>query len=208
MDGDRILEEFMAAWEAGRSPDPDAYVDRAAEAEQVELSERIRTYLMVAPDPVYDEMAWAAAAADPVAARAAEIPLGDPEPWPALLPRLRARAGMSWADVARGLGVSRPEKAEGYLVAMERGEHDPRRVTSRALEALGRLLGVPAEALGWTGGGPPPALLRAAAPAPAAGGSAAPPPAPDLSALEEIAERVSRPAHDWDDADELFLGGR
>jgi transcriptional regulator with XRE-family HTH domain len=196
-DPDRILADFTRAWEAGELPDPDAFLARARADEQGPLSERIRAYLAVAPEPDYDDAAWARLAADPAARRAAEFPLGAPEPWPTLLPRLRARAGLTWAEVARGLGVARPERAERYLVAMERGDHEPRRVTRRALDALGRALGVPAETLAWTGGPPQPALLRAAA--------AGPPP---LEELELIADLATRDADDWDDADLLFLGGR
>jgi transcriptional regulator with XRE-family HTH domain len=205
-DPDRILAEFTRAWEAGELPDPDAFLARAPASEQPALSDRIRAYLAVAPEPDYDDAAWARLTADPAARRAAELPLGAPEPWPSLLPRLRARAGLTWAEVARGLGVARPERAERYLVAMERGEHEPRRVTRRALDALGRVLGVPAEALAWTGGPAQPALLRAApSAAPAAAAAPAPPP---LEELELMADLATRDADDWDDADLLFLGGR
>lgn len=200
-DADRILSEFTRAWEAGELPDPDDFLARASAGERPELSSRIRAYLAVAPEPDYDEAALTRLAADPAAARAAELPLGAPEPWPSLLPRLRARAGLSWAEVAARLDVQRPERAERYLEAMEDGSHEPRRVTRRALEALARILAVPVDALGWTGAPPRPALLRAA-PAPAA---AAPPP---LDELELMADLATRDASDWDDTDLLFLGGR
>lgn len=196
-DPDRILDEFMRAWEAGQTPDPDAYLDRAAPDRQLELSEAIRAYLLVAPEPVYDEATWARLSLDPAAIRAAEMPLGEPEPWASLLPRLRERAGVTWAEVARRLGVSRPERAEEYLVAMERGDHDPMRVTSRALDAIGRILGVPSDALAWRGSQPGPALLRAATQAP-----------PSVDALEVIADMGMTDAGDWDDSDDLFFAGR
>lgn len=196
------LSQFIRAWEAGERPDPDAYVDRVPVAERHALSRQILDYLEVAPEPEYDAAGLAALAADPAAARAAEIPLGGPEPWPSLLPRLRARAGVTWADVARSLGVSRPERAEGYLAAMEAGSHEPRRVTRRALDAIARALSVPVDALAWTGPEPAPALLRAPAPAAAAG------PPPSLKSLETLADLATTDADDWDDADLLFLGGR
>ena len=91
---------------------------------------------------------------------------------------------------------------------MERGEHDPRRVTRRALDALGRILGVPWETLSWTGGpAPTGALMRSSAPTPASDGAAAPAP-PDVDALEIIADMALTPADDWDDSDDLFLAGR
>ena len=206
-DPDRILSEFMRAWEAGAVPDPDEYLDRVPVEQQAGLSEQIRTYLLVAPEPEYDAPTWSRLAADPAAVRAAAWPLAEPEPWPSLLPRLRTRAGLSWADVAGRLGVSRPERAERYLRDMERGEHDPRRVTRRALDALARIFGVPADALAWTGGGtaPAPALLRSSAPAPVSGEAGGP---PDVDALEVIADMALTEADDWDDSDELFLAGR
>ena len=73
---------------------------------EAELSQRIRTYLMLAPEPTYDAPTWNRLAMDPAAVRAAAWPLGEPEPWPSLLPRLRSRAGLTWADVAARLGVS------------------------------------------------------------------------------------------------------
>jgi transcriptional regulator with XRE-family HTH domain len=200
-DADRILTEFMQAWEAGRRPEPDAFIDRAPRDQRHGLSKDIQTYLMIAPEPEYDEESWAALAASPAAARALEIPLGEPEPWPSLLPRLRARLGLGWSDVARRLEVSRPEKAERYLEAMERGEHDPRRVTRRALERLGQIFAVPADALAWMGpAGPAPAgaVLRSSVPSVPA----------DVDALAYLAELATTDADEWDDSDALFLGGR
>lgn len=198
-DLDRILSEFMDAWEAGRVPDPDAYLERVAPSEQHELSAQIRAYLAIAPEPAYDEATWQRLCDDPAALRAQSIPLGEPEPWPSLLPRLRQRLGLSRRDVAARLGVKRPEKAERYLTAMEDGSHEPRRVTRSALARLAAVLGVTEDALGWTGGAPSPALLRAAAPPAAAA------PAIDLDVLADLA---TTPADEWDDSDELFCGGR
>lgn len=194
------LEAFARAWEAGRVPDPDDYLERVPLSERAALSERLRTYLLTAPEPEYSEATWEALAADPAVARAAALPLGDPEPWPTLLPRLRARARVSWAEVAGSLGVSRPDRAEDYLEAMERGEHAPARVTRRALAAIARALDVPADALAWTGP-PPAALLRA----PAAAGALAP---SALEELDRIADLATRDADAFDDVELLFCGGR
>lgn len=194
------FEAFARAWEAGELPDPDAYLSQARPAERAELSERIRAYLAVAPEPEWDDDAWSQLAADPAVARALEIPLTEPEPWPSLLPRLRARARVTWAEVARSLGVTRPERAQEYLEAMERGEHEPARVTRRALDAIGRALDVPVEALLWTGPPPKPAMFRAASPVAASPGT--------LEELDRIADLATRDAGDFDDADLLFCGGR
>jgi hypothetical protein len=72
-------------------------------------------------------------------------------------------------------------------------------VSRRALDALGRILGVPADALAWSGPGPQPAgaVLRATNAAPAG-----------VDRLARLAELATTDADDWDDADDLFLGGR
>lgn len=199
-DTDPVLSEFIRAWERGALPDVDDYLARVAPEQRDELSDQITTYLMLAPEPEYDEADWQRLAADPVAQRVAASTLEEPEPWPSLLPRLRERAGRSWRQIAERLGVSSPERAARYLEKMESGEHDPQRVSETLLERLGKALEVSTDALSWRGGpaAAAPALYRAAAPAPSE------PP----SHLEVLADLAMTPAAAWDDVDELFLGGR
>jgi hypothetical protein len=67
--------------------------------------------------------------------------------WPQTLPRLRARAGLSIADLARrivqrfALGAGDEDRAAAYLERMERGELEPSRVSRRLLDVLGEALG-------------------------------------------------------------------
>jgi transcriptional regulator with XRE-family HTH domain len=199
-DTDHVMSEFIRAWERGERPDVDDYLARVAADARDELSGQITTYLMVAPEPEYDDDAFAALHADPVAQRIAGMRFDEPEPWPSLLPRLRARAGLTWAAVAERLGVSSPVRAERYLERMESGDHDPIRVSETLLERLGRILGVGADVLAWRGGPAASATpLFRSAPAPAASM-----PPPDLEALADLAMTPASP----DDVDELFLGGR
>lgn len=204
---DQILSEFIDAWNAGRRPDVDEFLGRVPDEQQAELAEEITTFLAFAPTPAYDEAALSALRADPAVAAAAQALAGESSQWPMLLPRLRERAGLSLADVARqvssflGLG-GREEKTERYLADMERDALDPSGVSRRVLDALGRVLGTDATDLGSAGdaGGwarPAPALLRGKADE------------LQISDLETLADAMTTDSPvDWDEVDELFRGGR
>jgi transcriptional regulator with XRE-family HTH domain len=195
-----ILGEFIAAWQAGDRPRLPDFLQRVPAADRDELAEQIQTYLFVAPEPEYDEATWTAMTADPMVATVAAASM-EPEPWPQLLPRLRERARLSLADVAGRLGL-RPElapKAEQLLGEMESGELDPSLPTHGLLERLARILGVTTAALDWRGGAPAgpgaPLLYRSTAED------------ADYS-VALLSEALVTDAGDWDEADELFLGGR
>jgi transcriptional regulator with XRE-family HTH domain len=194
-----ILSQFIAAWNAGERPRVDAFLGRVSPAERDELADQIETFLMLAPEPEYDEETWAAMLADPVAGGIAATPMGA-EPWPSLLPRLRARAGLTIADVADRLGIRQEQtpKAIRLLEQMEAGGLDPKRPSRSLLERLGEILGVPSQTLDWRGGG--------AAPAPALYRAPAPPTAEQR--LDLLTEGLLTDADEWDEVDELFLGGR
>ena len=138
--------------------------------------------------------------ADRTVASVAEASM-TPEPWPSLLPRLRERAGLSIAAVAERLGVGAPlrDKAELRLEQMESGAVDPRRVSRPLLERLGTILGVPASALdsAW---GRPRRVGRCAVPRDCR--------LPEAQRLDLLAEALLSDADEWDEVDELFLGGR
>src|SRR5215212_349349 len=142
-----ILGEFIAAWNAGQRPRLDAYLDRVPAEDQDELADQIQTFLMIAPEPDYDEKSWAEMSSHPSVAHVAAASM-EPEPWPSLLPRLRARVGLTIAQVVENLKVSGDRaKAERLLAQMESGELDPRRPSRTLLERLGRILGVSAQTL-------------------------------------------------------------
>jgi len=195
----RILSEFIAAWNAGERPRVDVFLGRVSPAEREELAGQIETFLMLAPEPGYDEETWAAMLADPAAGGIAATSLSA-EPWPSLLPRLRARAGLSLAEVAERLGISREKtpKAIRLLDQMEAGGLDPSRPSRSLLERLGEILGVPSGTLDWRGGGAPPAPALYRAPT-------AP---PAEQRLDLLTAGLLTDADEWDEVDELFLGGR
>lgn len=197
-----ILGEFIAAWNAGDRPRLGAYLERVPEGDRDELAEQIQTFLMIAPEPEYDEATWSQMTAAPMIARAAAEAM-EPEPWPQLLPRLRERARLSLPDVVERLGIGGAgrEKAERLLGEMESGSLDPLRPSRSLLERLAGIFGVSPEALDWRGGGPQPA---AAAPA-LYRMTGEPTPEGRLGVL---ADALVADADAWDEVDELFLGGR
>jgi hypothetical protein len=208
-DPDRILSDFIDAWNAGDRPDVDAYLARAGETDREQLAADIVAFVAFAPTPDYDDDALAAIRAEPAVARTAEAAHAPGGLWPALLPRLRERAALSTGQLAAGLvgalglPADREPKTRAYIERLEAGELEPRGLSGRLLDGLARLLAVPrAELEGASAfGGPPaaPALFRAEGPAAAA----------LRDDLDVIADALAAPpAEEWDEVDELFRGGR
>ena len=206
LSADQILSEFIDAWNAGARPDVDDYVARAADDERAELAEQLIAFLSVAPTPAYSDEALAA------------IRSGLPTttaPLPQLLVHLRARLGLSAADLAGrlvddlGLGEKAAPKTTGYLERLERGALDPAGVSRRVFDALARVFAVPRSELegaadlgSWVAVPVAPAaapVFRADAPA-----------ARQVERhLEVLADALHSPGQIVrDDVDQLFLGGR
>jgi hypothetical protein len=196
MTADRILSEFIDAWRTGDRPDAGEYVDRAPPQDRPQLAAAIDTFMALAPEPDYDDQAWAALSADPMIERIAV------DAWSALLPRLRARHGLSLdglaTTLAERLGVPVP-KTRAYLDDLEHDRLIPQRLSRRLLDALGAALGAPAAWLERAGAGP-------AAPAGALYRRAQP--GATEQRLEVIADAMLADAGEWDEVDELFQGGR
>jgi transcriptional regulator with XRE-family HTH domain len=195
-----ILGEFIAAWNSGQRPRLGSYLERVPSADRDELGEQIETFLLLAPEPEYDERTWDEMTAHPSVASVAAASMA-PEPWPSLLPRLRERAGLTVTQLAGRLGLAAGQrsKAARMLEQMEAGELDPRRPSRPLIERLGAILGVSPSTLDWRGGGPvapAPALYRSTTDSPAA------------ERLDLLADALLTDADEWDEVDELFLGGR
>jgi transcriptional regulator with XRE-family HTH domain len=207
---DQVLSEFMDAWNAGRRPSVDDYLEKVAPAERDELAEQIGTWLSVAPAPAYDADATAAIRADPLFERVMAITTAEGGALSVELPVLRARAGLGIAQVARklvaALGLQRgdEERTADYLERVESGELDPARLSRRLLDALAGVLDVTGERL----------LAAADLPRPAAAGGAlfrAEAGSGDWLAeeTEAIAAAAFTPAPaTMGELDRLFLGGR
>lgn len=207
---DRVLSEFIDDWNAGRRPRVEDYLARVEPHERDQLADEIGSWLQVAPTPAYDDAALAEIRAAP-AVRAAQDAFGTRSGlWPALLPRLRARAQLTVSGAAQRLAETlgfqgREAKVERYLAEMEEGSLEAERVSTRVLDGLGRVLGASAAELRRTG--------ALSGPAPAAATSAAffradDPTSDQLQELEVMADAMlaGAPA-EWDEVDEAFLGG-
>ena len=204
---DRILSEFVDAWNAGRRPRVEDFLARAAPARRAALAAALGDWLAVAPTPAYDDAALAGIRAEPVLLAVLAATAAGSGRWPELLPHLRGRAGLALRELAErvaaavGLPGEAPRTA-AYLGRMERGELDAERVSRRLLDALGTALGVGADV-----------LAEAGAPHPAPAGGAlfrgesrhADAIAEELEALARAALRPAPPP--LDALDRLFLGG-
>jgi hypothetical protein len=206
-DPDRILSDFVDAWNAGRRPDLDEHLARAPAGDREQLLADITAFVAFAPTPDYDDAALAAIRAVPAVAAGAAATAAPGGLWPALLPRLRERAALSTAQLAAGLvgalglPADREPKTRGYLERLEAGELEPRGLSGRLLDALARVLGVPRadlEGASLFGAPAAAALFRAEGPA-----------AETLRAdLDVIADALAAPSGaGWDDVDELFRSG-
>ena len=212
-DRDRILSEFIDAWNAGERPDVDDYLARAPAEERGELADQLVSFLSVAPTPAYSDAALAAIRADPIVAEVLAAPEQRGGLLPMLLSTLRERFGVTTPQLAGelvrelDLPSDRQEKTASYLDRLERGELEPTRVSRRVFDALARLFRVPRaelEGAGDLGGFGPPAMAAGAVFR--AEEDAAEAVAPHL---ELLAEALAAPgSEDRDVVDDLFLGGR
>ena len=205
---DKLLSDFIDAWNAGERPRVGDYLARAEPAERDELASRLEEWLLVAPTPDYSEQTLAEIRAEPAFAGAlAEID-AQPGPWPEALPRLRERVGLSVRDLAsRVTGAfglrGQEQRAEAYLEQMERGQLDASSVSRRLLGVVADALGASAEALSRSGG-----MMRPAAPGAFLYRAESEPSASveeDLDVLARAA--LSSPPPPMDELDRLFLGG-
>ena len=143
-DPDRILGEFVDAWNAGRRPDVDEYLARAGDADREQLAADLVAFLAFAPTPEYDDAALAAIRSEPVVAGVAGAAREQRRPQPAA-PLRRGRGvrdGGLGADRGERRGVvlgRRSEREEGGDV---RGEL----VAPAGLDAREVLVGVGAPA--------------------------------------------------------------
>jgi hypothetical protein len=204
------LSAFIEAWNSGRRPDVDEYLERAPAPEREELAGLIRTFLLEAPVPAYSEETLAAIQADPATRKVAALLDEEAGLWPGLLPRLRHRMKLKREEVVAqlaemlGFGANAP-KVRAYYHEMETGTLDPRGVSRRVLEALAGIFGVSTGELEAAGDysvafSPEAAFLRRL------DGLAA-------SADHVLAESMEYGSpggepEEWDEVDRLFRGGR
>ena len=103
LDRDRILSEFIDAWNAGSRPDVDDYIARAPAEQQGELADQLLSFLTFAPTPSYDDDTLAAIRAEPIVAAALAAPAQRGGLLPSLLTSLRERFSMTTPQLASEL---------------------------------------------------------------------------------------------------------
>jgi hypothetical protein len=207
-DVDRLLADYISEHQMGGDADPREYLSRARPTERTELAVLIDAYLVRAPRQPFDQAAFRGSSAERTVDELERAVAGRAGLWPAVLPRLRDRAGLKRSTLverlANALGVSdRHEKVAGYYHEMEQGLLPAEGVSDRVLEALGQLVGEPTRVLRDAGQAlTPPGVGPAAAPAVAFARRAFGEP----GAAEPGAAPVP-PEAEWDEVDELFRGG-
>jgi transcriptional regulator with XRE-family HTH domain len=205
---DRVLSDFIDAWNTGQRPDVDAFLARVDEPERSVLADEIATFVTWSPDPDYDDAALDAIAAEPIVQEVVASLRQPSGLWPALLPRLRRRASLTTQQLAQrltvalGLPTGSETKTERYLDHLEAGELDPTRLSRRLIDGLGGALGVSSGLL-------TDATARFSMPAPAPLFRAEAVAAADTQDdLDLLADALTTPATaDWDEVDALFRGG-
>ena len=207
-DLDRLLAEYIAEHRAGGEADPREYLSRAPTAQRTELAALIDTYLAHAPRRPFDQSRFRGSPAERTVDELERAIAGQAGLWPALLPRLRVRAGLKRSALVErlsgALGVSsRQDKVAGYYHQMEQGRLPAQGVSDKVLDALGQLVGESARTLREAG--------RALSP-PGEGPSRAPAAAFARRAYSDAdagdaAAAPPRARAEWDEVDELFRGG-
>jgi hypothetical protein len=199
---DRTLSAFIDAWLAGERPRLEDYLERVKPSERAALADAIDDFITLAPLPRYDDETLRAIRAEATGTATASSAL------PALLTRARASAGVTVRDLAARLastlGVSgREAKIEDYVERLEHGDLDTRRLSRRLLDALGDVLTIDRETLDGASqlGGVAPAGIRLRGGDPRTAGQV-------RDKLDALADLMATPAPDqWDEIDQLFLGG-
>ena len=212
---DKVLSDFIDAWNAGRRPRVGEYLARVDETARDDLAGELATWLELAPEPELSDDAWEEIRSQPAVAAAVAAYDLEPEPLADLVRALRSQHGLERGELARRIAeaLAVPEgatpKVERYVGSIEEGSLDPRGLSGRVLEALARALDVARSRLEAA------ADAVASAPMPAA-----PAASPLYRADDEDAERLretfeiaaaalSQPAPEpWDEVDRLFRGGR
>ena len=120
---EQALQAFIAAWEEGRRPRLDDYIERVPPADQAALANAIADFMAYAPTPEYDATQMAEIRAEPnlvaVREQLASLP-----PLPQLVRKERERAGLSLRAVAiavaQTVGLGRARGADRGLPGQAR----------------------------------------------------------------------------------------
>lgn len=143
---EKVLGEFIEAWNAGLRPEVDRYLERVPDADRDDLASELQLWLEVAPSPDYDEATLAEIATEPALIAALAAGVEAAAPWSVRVRRLRENAGLALEQVGERIAavVGAPQEAKRtvrYLDQLEHDELDERRVSERLVSALAAVLG-------------------------------------------------------------------
>jgi hypothetical protein len=199
-----LFEAFKREFTAHGYADPCEYLADLEGIQRAELLGLIDAYLDRAPAGAIDNVAYPTSAAAQVVDALDQVAAQPAGMLPIVLPRLRRRANLRRAELAKrlaselGLGGKEKRIEEAYH-ELETGQLDSAGLTRSLLEALGKILGESADVLREFGRhlGRPSAT-----------------PAPPAVAFGRQAPRATGPPRtptsegdEWDEVDELFRGG-
>jgi hypothetical protein len=201
---ERLLSEFIDAWNRAGRPQVDSYLERAPADERDELASAIGAFLEAAPRPSYSDETLAELMRDPAVVASLRSLSGRSGLLPSLLPRLRRHARLPRGEVAQRLAAAlgfpgEQVRTSRYLHELETGTLPASGVSRRVFQALADLLGASREELERAGsfeglGGELPAAAYFRSPGPPTAG-------------EIDVERRAPLPEQRDELDRLFLGG-
>jgi hypothetical protein len=144
-DVEQLMASYIAEHRRGETADPVSYLERAAPSDRRELAALIDAYLARSPRRPLEPQSNRNELAQATVESLHRSFTGQSGLWPALLPRLRARAGLEQdalikrLALALGAGEHNATIARCYR-AMEAGSWPADGVSDRVLEALANLL--------------------------------------------------------------------
>jgi hypothetical protein len=144
-DVEQLLASYIAEHQRGETADPVSYLERAAPSERRELASLIDTYLARSPRHPLEPQPNRNTLAQATVESLQRSFTGQSGLWPALLPRLRARAGLDQGALIDRLALAldageRNGKIARYYRSMEAGSLPADGVSDRVLQALANLL--------------------------------------------------------------------
>ncbi|MGH2744402.1 MAG: hypothetical protein ACRDN8_18375 [Thermoleophilaceae bacterium] len=210
-DVERLLTEYQEAHRSGGQADPRPYLAQVSGVDRELLAGLIDAYLAHAPRRSFSAVAFGESRAASVAEEVQRSLAGASGMWPALLPRLRARARLRRAELVAQLAArlgaqAQQDKVGLYYHQMEQGLLPEAGVSDTVLEALGKIVDSTASALRKAGRMPAPGPPRTDEGAVFARATFGEPAVPAPADAEEPAARERR-AEEWDEVDRLFRGG-
>jgi hypothetical protein len=208
-DAERLFAEYLREHKTGGDADPGTYLARATPTERTELAAMIDAYLARAPRQAFDPKGAAGMSTERTVDELERVLTGQAGLWPALLPRLRDRAGLRRSELVEqlsdALGVgSQAEKVAAYYHEMEQGLLPAEGVTDRVLDALGRIVGENADALREAGQ----AVAKGMGPGRAESGAAFARRSHGDPLQPHVKEPTESSETPWDAVDWMFLGAR